>query len=287
MRADVSVVMPVWRPEPDQFREAVASVLRQTLSTFELIIVEDPSERPGAAIVRDFADSRIRYVQNPARTSIVQQHNHAVSLAAAPLVARFDADDVCDPSRLELQKKFLDEHPDIGVVGSQLLVIDSAGRELGERRYPTDPAEIRASFRRFNPIANPAVMFRKSVVEEFGGWSDGVNGVARDYEWYSRLAHRGVRFANLDERLLRYRLHSSSMKRAKLRETIRTTSDVKRDYWLSEMTITDRAVMVAERLLGSLPPSLVLALFRYARVSRPRRRNAAEGHGVGTGAKHE
>ncbi|MFN2443260.1 MAG: glycosyltransferase [Thermoanaerobaculia bacterium] len=275
MRADVSVVMPVWRPEPDQFREAVTSVLRQTLSTFELIIVEDPSERAAAAFVLDLGDSRIRYVQNPTRTSIVQQHNHAVSLARAPLVARFDADDVCEPARLALQKRFLDEHPEIGVVGSQLLVIDFAGREIGERRYPTDPSEIRTSFRRFNPIANPAVMFRKSVVDEHGGWTEGANGVARDYEWFSRLAHRGVRFANLEESLVRYRLHSSSMKRAKLLETIRTTSDVKREYWLDEMTITDRAVMVAERSLGLLPPALVLALFRYARVSRSRPRPPA------------
>ncbi|MGH9456545.1 MAG: glycosyltransferase [Thermoanaerobaculia bacterium] len=268
MTPDVSVVLPLWRPEPDHLREAIRSVLAQTLERFELIIVEDPSDRPGAAIVRELADERVRYVPNATRTSIVEQHNRAVSLARASLIARFDGDDVCEPERLAKQKDLLDAHPEIGVVGCQLLVIGSDGTPVGLRHYPTGPAEIRAAFRRYNPIANPGVMFRSRIVDEHGGWTQGNNGVARDYEWYSRLASRGVVFSNLDEPLVRYRLHQGTLKYRKLRQTIETTLEVKRTYWAREMNAGDRAAMVAERLAAFLPPRAVLALFRRTRLRK-------------------
>jgi glycosyltransferase involved in cell wall biosynthesis len=266
----VTVVMPVWRADARHFREALESVLAQTLSNFELIVMEDPSESPGTDIVRRLNDPRIRYLLNDRRTSIVAQHNRAVALARSPLIARFDADDVCEPSRLRRQKDFLDSHPAIGVVGCQLRVIDPEGRVIGERRYPTEPAEVRATFKRFNPIANPGVMFRKSVVDEHGGWTEGCNGVARDYEWFSRLAAAGVAFANCDEPLVRYRLHPSSLKSQRLHATLRTTYEVKRYYWLREMGVVDRAMMLAERGLVILPPRLVLWLFRHGRIRRAR-----------------
>lgn len=262
----VSVVMPVWRPDPAYFAEALASVLRQTMTDFELIIVEDPSEQSAAGAVGEAADPRIRYFANPSRTSIVEQHNRGVALARSELVARFDADDVCEPDRLRRQKDFLDAHPEVGVVSCQLLVIDETGRTLGMRRYPTEPAAVRTAFRRFNPIANPAVMFRKQVVETHGGWTQGANGVARDYAWFSHLAAVGVIFANLDEPLVRYRLHGSALKRRKLRETARTTWDVKREFWLAEMTLADRLVMLGERLVTLLPAPVVLDLFRRLRI---------------------
>ncbi|MFN2442044.1 MAG: glycosyltransferase [Thermoanaerobaculia bacterium] len=264
----VSVVMPVWRPDSVFFAEALSSVLRQTMTDFELIIVEDPSEQSAAAAVGDAADPRIRYFANSSRTSIVEQHNRGVALARSALVARFDSDDVCEPDRLRRQKEFLDRHPEVGVISSQLVVIDEAGRTLGSRRYPTDPAAVHAAFRRYNPIANPAVMFRKKIVDVHGGWTQGANGVARDYAWFSHLAAAGVVFANLDTPLVRYRLHGATLKRRKLRETAQTTWDVKREIWLAEMTLADKLVMIGERLVTLLPGPLVLDLFRRFRITR-------------------
>ncbi len=264
----VSVVMPVWRPHPVYFAEALASVLQQTMTDFELIVVEDPSESSAGAAIRDAADPRIRYFANPSRTSIVQQHNRGVSLARSQLIARFDSDDVCEPDRLRRQKDFLDRHPEVSVLGCQLVVIDEEGRTLGTRRYPTEPGAVRAAFRRYNPIANPGVMFRKQVVDVHGGWTHGSNGVARDYAWFSHLAAAGVVFANIDEPLVRYRLHGSSLKRRKLRETARTTWEVKRDFWLREMTLFDKVTMVGERIVTLLPAPVVLDLFRRLRIQR-------------------
>ena len=263
---DVTVVMPVWRADPGYLRAAIQSVLDQSLLRFELIVVEDPSDRPAKEIVAEFGDPRVRYVGNEARTSIVDQHNLAVSLARSEVIARFDADDLCERNRLERQKQFLDSRPEVDVVGCQLTVIDAAGEILGMRRYPTAPDQVRSAFRRFNPIANPGVMFRRRVVEEHGGWTPGSNGIARDYAWFSALAAAGVVFANIDEPLVRYRLHGGALKQRKLRDTARTTYEVKRAHWFSEMTFPEKALMVAERLVTLLPPRLVLALFRRMRI---------------------
>ncbi len=81
----VSVLMPVWNPHPDYFRQAVQSILNQTFSDWELVIVEDPSPRPAADILRSFDDPRIRHFVNPQRTSFVEQLNQGLQEARAEL----------------------------------------------------------------------------------------------------------------------------------------------------------------------------------------------------------
>jgi hypothetical protein len=146
-------------------------------------------------------------------------------------------------------------------------VIDEHGAVVGVRRYPTEHRDILAAIRRFNPIANSTVMFRREVYERFGGWRDSVLP-AQDYEWYSRLAAGGARFANLVEPLVRYRLHGGSIKSSQLRGTILTTIDVKRSYWLKDMDVASRAMLWAEQLLLLMPSWLVLKLFVAIRYGR-------------------
>ena len=265
----VSIVVPVFEPHPVYFRQAIDSLLAQTFTDIEVIVVEDPSLRSGRAMLEGVDDSRLRYFANSERTSLPRQHNRGLAEARAPFICRFDADDVCEPQRVEKELAFLQAHPDISVVGSALTIIDEAGRVIGERRYPTEHEAIVSAMHRFNPIANSSVMFRREVYERFGGWRDAPLP-AQDYEWYSRLAAGGARFANLAEPMVRYRLHGESIKSSKLRGTILTTLEVKRMYWRKEMNLTARAVMAAERALLLLPDSLVLWLFAATRYRRPR-----------------
>lgn len=265
----VSIVVPVFEPHPVYFPQAIESVLAQTFTDFELIIVEDPSSCSGRNLLAGLDDPRIRYFANEARTSLPRQHNRGLTEARGRFICRFDADDICEPQRLERELAFLQDHPDIDVVGSALTVINEQSTVIGQRRYPTSHAAIVAAMRRFNPIANSTVMFRREVHERFGGWRDAVLP-AQDYEWYSRLAAGGARFANLGEPLVRYRLHRQSIKSSKLRGTILTTLDVKNMYWRRDMDVTARAIMAAERVLLWLPERLVLKLFAAIRYGRPR-----------------
>ncbi|MGH7819587.1 MAG: glycosyltransferase family 2 protein, partial [Candidatus Binatia bacterium] len=135
-RPRVSVVMPVLKPHPDYFPQAVESVLGQTLREIELLIVEDPSDRPAAELLSRYADPRIRHFENPTRTSLVEQRNRGIEEARAPYVAFLDSDDVCEPARLEKQLAHLEAHPEIDVLGSQLVIIDGNGAIHGYRYYP-------------------------------------------------------------------------------------------------------------------------------------------------------
>lgn len=265
----VSVVMVVLDAHPQYLRQAIESVLSQTLRDLELIIVEDPSARSGAELVRGLGDPRIRYFANPARTSLEQQRNQALAAARAELVAVLDADDVCEPDRLEAQVAFLRQHPDVGVLGSQLAIIGPDSEPLGYRSYPTEHEAIRRALRRFNPIAQPAVMFRKAVVQAAGGYRFGLHqGMAEDYELWCRLAKRGERFANHPRALLRYRIHGGASKSRKLRSLLRATIEIKKSYWRGEMEFPDRVRLWAERVLLLCPPPLVGWLFRRTNYTR-------------------
>ena len=267
----VSIVLPVFEPHPVYFRQAIDSILSQSFNDFELIVVEDPSRSSGQSLLRDVADRRLNYILNAERTSLPRQHNRGLQEAHGQFICRFDADDICEPNRVERELAFLQSHPDVDVVGSCLTAIDDHGVAIGMRRYPIEHRDIVAAMRRFNPIANSTVMFRREVYERFGGWRDSALP-AQDYEWYSRLAAGGARFANLAEPLVRYRLHGGSIKSSKLRGTIQTTLEVKKMYWRRDMDLRSRAVMAAERALLYLPESLVLWLFtavRYRRSSAP------------------
>jgi glycosyltransferase involved in cell wall biosynthesis len=260
----VSVLMPVWNADPGLLREAIASILRQTLSDFELIVVEDPSPQSAQGIVEAFADPRIRYFGNSQRTSLVEQRNRSLAEARAPLAALMDADDVADPERLATQAAFLREHPEVDVVGSQLAIIDETGRHLGYRAYPTAPRDIHRAMRRFNALAQPAVMLRRKVVLDAGGYQHPRLVYTEDYELWCRLAVRGVQFANLPQPLLRYRIHSTSGKTRSTKVLLRNTLTIKRMYWKGQMGLVDHLRMWAERALLWLPARWIRGLFvRY------------------------
>jgi glycosyltransferase involved in cell wall biosynthesis len=273
----VSVVMPVLNPHPVFFRQAVASVLGQTHQDLELVIVEDPSERSAAGLLDGLADGRVRHVRNPRRTSFADQLNRGLAEARADLVARLDADDVCEPDRLGKQLDYLGNHPDVAVLGSQLAVIDTRGRRVGFRPYPLGHDAILEALPRYCPLAHPAVLFHKSAVLEADGYRRCRHAGTEDYELWSRLARRGLRFANHPEPLLRYRIHPQGMKSARLRDLLAGTLAIKQEYWADRMGWPARARVWAERLLLRLPPRLVLSLFLRTqyRKALPTRRAAA------------
>ncbi len=268
MKPVVSVVMPVLNPHPVYFRQAIESILNQTLQDWELVIVEDPSPRSAAEILKDYPDPRIRHFVNPQRTSLVQQLNRALREARAEKVARHDHDDISEPERLEKQVKFMESHPEIAVVGTWLQLINEEGQPLGIRRYPCDHDDIVRTMPIYNPIGQPSVMFRKEVALRHGGYQYDKFPAVEDYDLWCRMAKNGVKFANLPEPLVRYRIHRSGMKSAKLKGVLRGTIDLKRIHFGAEMDLRAKVRLLGERILLLLPPKFVLWLFLKTSVKR-------------------
>lgn len=264
----ISVAMVVLAPDPRHFPAAVRSVLEQTHTDLELVIVEDPSDRSAADQLAGIEDPRLRLIRNPRRTSLVDQRNRAVLEGRAELVAVLDADDVAHPDWLSTQLATLRSHPDVAVVGTPLRVIDDDGALVGYRDYPREHDAIVAAMPRYNPVAQPGVAFRRRAFEDVGGYQ--AHLANEDYDLWSRLARAGYHFANQDRALVDYRVHPGGMKARKLRETIRGTLDVKRRHWSDRLGVAGRLHMLAERILLLLPPALVLRLFTWIRYSRTR-----------------
>ncbi|PQO40007.1 glycosyltransferase [Blastopirellula marina] len=258
--------MPVLNPHPRHFREAVESLLAQTLTEFELIIIEDPSPRDGRELIADLHDPRIIHVRNEQRTCLRDQLNQGLRLAQAELIARADADDICRPHRLETQLARFAAEPELDVLGSRLEIIDDEGRHVGYRNYPLTHDEILRALRRFNPVAHPAVMFRRSTVLSADNYVAPV--FVEDYDLWCRLAAAGARFANDPRPAVRYRIHPEGMKSEKLKQMIAATVNLKRRYFQAEMTLSERVRLLAERSMIWLPRPLVLWLFARTAFSR-------------------
>ena len=219
----VSVLMGVWNGA-SRVREAVESVLRQTLRDLELIVVDDGSTDATPAILASIADPRLRIEPRP-HGGLTAALNAALELARAPLVARLDADDVAMPERLERQRACLESRPDVGLLGTWARETDASGRELATIRPPATDAAIREALIRRNPFVHSSVMMRRAVVEQMGGY-DPAFPVAQDYDLWMRMS-RVTRMANLPEALVVRRLTPGRVTATRDTERLRAEARVR------------------------------------------------------------
>jgi glycosyltransferase involved in cell wall biosynthesis len=202
----LSVLMCVFNGE-QYVAAAIKSILNQTFKDFEFVVVDDGSADSTPRILEEFAqrDRRIRVVTQ-SNQGLPLARNRAVKAATADIVAWMDADDISEPKRMELQLEYLATHPECIVVGGQWACIDEVGRILYSRPAATDHASIVDSLLNgVNELANPAVMIRKKALDTVGLYNPKLR-VAEDTDLWLRLYKQG-KFANLPDRVLRYRLH--------------------------------------------------------------------------------
>ena len=210
--AFVSILMPVYNCGK-YLRKAIESILCQTFTDFEFIIVDDGSEDDTVAIVESYTDTRIHFLRNPGNLGIVETLNTGLSRAHGTYICRMDADDIAVPRRIETQVKFLEAHPGVGMAGSQVQIIDAAGLEGEIEEYPQTNARIRRALFVHNPFAHSSVMIRRSVLDAVGTYDKRFKH-NEDYDLWLRVAAR-YEVANLPEVLLKRRVHSESITGAK------------------------------------------------------------------------
>jgi len=193
--------------------EAVDSILAQTFTDFELLLLDDGSHDATPRLIRSFAarDPRVRPIIRENR-GLVASLNELVTEARAPLIARMDADDVCHPDRFARQIAFLAQHPDYGVVGTWTDDIDEHGAPwLCEAdTHPATHGEFLARIESGGPLlCHPAVMFRRAVVRQVGGYHAAFRH-CEDLDLWLRLASV-TQLGNIPERLIRYRHYADQV----------------------------------------------------------------------------
>jgi len=189
--------------------EAIESILHQEFTDFELVIIDDGSTDASAEIIESYDDPRIRFFENEHNIGLIGSLNRGLGLAWSPYVARMDADDVSLPERLARQVDFLDAHPEIGVLGCAVEVIDGSGNPSHTRRFAAEHRVLRWRLCFGNPIMHPTVIMRREVVNRVGGYSSDMLH-AEDYDLWRRLSSV-TRLANLQDVLLCLRTHEDSV----------------------------------------------------------------------------
>jgi len=208
----ISVLMPVYNGERF-LREAIESILNQTFTDFEFIIVDDGSTDNTWQILQGYAASepRIVLVRNETNLGLARSRNRILGRARGEYIAVMDADDVSLPERLSTQVAFLDESPEVGVVGCAIHVIDADGSSIRIVHYPTMHSLLLWALCFHTPFAQPSVVMRRAAVERVGGY-DTSFPPAEDRDLWQRLSSV-THLANLPEVYLLYRQHPDQVSR--------------------------------------------------------------------------
>jgi glycosyltransferase involved in cell wall biosynthesis len=205
----VSVVMPTYNGEKF-LRPAIESILEQTFTDFELIVIDDASTDTTPRILAEFRDDRLLLFRNDCNLGIAGATNKGLAVARGEYLALQDHDDVSLPHRFQTQVAFLTAHPDVALVGSNCILIDGEGARVGIQVQPEDDLVLRWELLVRNPLHNTSIMARLSAIRETGGYSaDPSFHFAEDYDFISRLAMRH-RVANIKEPLVLWRRHSTT-----------------------------------------------------------------------------
>jgi glycosyltransferase involved in cell wall biosynthesis len=198
----VSVVMSVYNGERF-LKYSIDSILSQSYSNFEFIIVNDGSTDLTGGILDSYTDTRIVKIKNNINLGLTKSLNKGIALAKGDYIARLDADDIAKKDRLELQVKYLDENLDISCIGSNFEVIDQSGKCFWVSSLPNSEKWLRWQMLFRNVLAHSSMMIRRSDLAE--GAYDEEFKHSQDFELWCRLLKGGERIRLLPEALVQLR----------------------------------------------------------------------------------
>jgi glycosyltransferase involved in cell wall biosynthesis len=202
----VSVVLAVYNGEA-YIEEAVRSVFGQTFTDFEFIVINDGSTDGTSAILDSFNDPRLKVYHNPSNIRLIASLNKGLELATGDYIARMDADDCCHPERLAQQVNFLDQNPEVVLVGSNY---NAFGDQSFLSSLWNQDEELRVALMFENPFAHPSTMFRRRILVEQRLQYRKEDLHAEDWGLWIELLKYG-KGANLAAALLNYRISSGSI----------------------------------------------------------------------------
>lgn len=215
MQPAVSILLPFHNAEEFLLR-AIHSVLDQSFSSWELVLVNNASTDNSLSIAQGIDDLRIKIVHEPVK-GIAFALNTGLRHCSGKYTARMDADDIMLPQRLEIQSKFLDDHPHIGLISGLVKFNSQLKDARGYEAYVQQVNEWRTGDEtrqhRFveSPFAHPSVMFRKELAENFGDYD--TSGLPEDYELWLRWMDKGVKMEKLNVPVLQWNDHSQRLSR--------------------------------------------------------------------------
>ncbi len=222
----ISVVMANYNTPEQYLRPAIESILKQTYTNFEFIIIDDGSTDDSLSVIESYRDNRIRLVKNEKNLGLIKSLNKGLELSTGEYIARIDSDDISLPERLAVQLAYMQEHPNVIVSGTGIEYIGDWEKKTNKKIVVTPIPEreryrVLLLFDHQPNIYHTSVMFNKSLLLQYGLRYDEDKIHAEDYKmWISCV--EAADCANVPQVLARYRVHDSSVSLSK-REIIKAT----------------------------------------------------------------
>ncbi len=247
----ISVILPFYRCG-EKLDTAVRSIVNQTLSLWELILVNNNACKISEEIALRWirTDPRVRMIREREQ-SVASAMNSGLRNARAPLVARMDADDISFPDRLKKQADFLGRHPETGAVSSRAVFKSELGNSTGFSLYVRWQNSIITHREHYlsrfieSPLAQPTIMFRKELIDRYGEYS--TENLPEDYELWLRWFEKGVRFYKIPEPLVQWNDHGERLTRTHPGYSEEAFRRVRYEYlsrWLVENLTDGRKLVV-------------------------------------------
>ena len=205
----ISVVMSVYNAEK-YLRFSIESILNQTYTDFEFIIINDCSEDDSLKIINEYSknDSRIITVNNDTNLGLTRNLNKGLTIARGEYIARMDADDISILDRFEKQMCYFQKNEHIDILGGFCVDIDESGKVIRKRKAPLSHKEIISSIYKVNPIYHPTVIFKKQKIANIGFYNEEYK-VVQDYDLWFRSIANNLIIQNLPDILLKYRINDN------------------------------------------------------------------------------
>lgn len=270
----VTVLMAVYNDEA-HLSEAVTSILTQDFNDFELLIIDDASTDGSSAILRKLTlhDPRIKVIRNDVNNGLGQALALGVKEARGDYVIRMDADDLAVPGRLRRQVEYLDQHPQIDILGGGAVEIDYAGTVGPRRVMPLEHDRIVGSIWAC-PLIHPTVAFRRRRVLAAGNYNPALRR-RQDYELWFRCVREGLRFANLAEPLVYYRFDRTSYRKQPFKLAVQQARIGWRGCRMLRRPFWQRLAVTVPVWRALLPGPAQHLAYRALAIVDPRRRKAA------------
>ncbi len=259
----VSVIMGTYNENPEIVTEAIESILKQSYENFELLIMDDSKSEETVSCLNELSkkDARIKIIRKSERMGLSGARNAGLKEAKGKYIAIMDGDDYSLPERFSLQVKYLEENPDVYVLGGQIKMMDSDSNIISERHYPIKGFKLKLFAAYRNPLAHPAVMFRADLIKK-GFYYDEALEMSEDLDLWLRILNEGYEIQNLPEFIINYRLGDNFTKKRTSDKQIKYMAMVRKKNFNIKRPIFSLASLTAGFIFKAVPKSTIQGMYK-------------------------
>lgn len=259
----VTVLMPAYNAEK-HIREAIDSILQQTCTDFEFLIIDDGSTDSTADIINEYNDTRIKLIRNGDNKGLIYSLNYGLDIAKGKYIARMDADDISLDTRFEKQVNFLENNIDVTILGTAFSFLGTSY----EIHHPNYNDEIRIKLLDDVSFAHPTIMMRREAIKDIRYNSS--YKYIEDYQYWVMLAVNNLKMANLDEVLLEYRQHEDQVTSQNFEKQQIVKTQIKKEY-LSHFFgkyLTEHELCSVNKYFDINLPSKIIILNKLSEINK-------------------